>query len=45
MEIMSGTEGQSKRLEGIKISVDNVQDLGIKYSTHVQDFGWLELCF
>jgi uncharacterized protein YjdB len=37
---MSGTEGQSKRLEAIKISVSNVQDLGIQYSTHVQDFGW-----
>jgi N-acetylmuramoyl-L-alanine amidase len=39
---MSGTEGQAKRLESIKISVDNVQDLGVKYSTHVQDYGWLD---
>lgn len=39
---MSGTEGQAKRLEGIKISVNNVQDLGVKYSTHVQDYGWLD---
>ncbi|MEH7494827.1 N-acetylmuramoyl-L-alanine amidase [Neobacillus niacini] len=38
---MSGTEGQAKRLESIKISVDNVQDLGVKYSTHVEDYGWL----
>lgn len=39
---MSGTKGQSKRLESIKISVDNVQDLGVKYSTHVQGNGWLD---
>ncbi|XJZ26976.1 N-acetylmuramoyl-L-alanine amidase [Bacillota bacterium Lsc_1132] len=39
---MSGTEGQAKRLESIKISVNNVQDLGVKYSTHVQDYGWLD---
>ncbi|WP_462410964.1 N-acetylmuramoyl-L-alanine amidase [Neobacillus sp. Marseille-QA0830] len=37
---VSGTEGQSKRLESIKISVNNVQNLGVKYSTHVQDYGW-----
>jgi uncharacterized protein YjdB len=37
---MSGTEGQSKRLEAIKISLNNVQDLGVQYSTHVQDIGW-----
>jgi uncharacterized protein YjdB len=39
---MSGTEGQAKRLESIKISINNVQDLGVKYSTHVQDYGWLD---
>lgn len=38
---MSGTEGQSRRLEGISISVSNIQDLGVRYSTHVQDYGWL----
>lgn len=38
---LSGTAGQAKRLESIKISIDNVQDLGVKYSTHVQDHGWL----
>lgn len=37
---MSGTEGQAKRLESIKISVNNVQDLGVRYTTHVQDQGW-----
>ncbi|WP_374931792.1 N-acetylmuramoyl-L-alanine amidase [Neobacillus driksii] len=38
---ISGTEGQAKRLESIKISIDNVQDLGVKYSTHAEDYGWL----
>jgi uncharacterized protein YjdB len=39
---LSGTEGQAKRLESIRISVNNVQDLGVRYSTHVQDYGWLD---
>ncbi|MFZ3590424.1 N-acetylmuramoyl-L-alanine amidase [Bacillus sp. DJP31] len=39
---MSGTEGQAKRIEGIKISVDHIEELGIEYSTHVQDYGWLD---
>jgi uncharacterized protein YjdB len=39
---MSGTEGQAKRLESIRISVENVQNLGVRYSTHVQDYGWLD---
>lgn len=37
---MSGTSGQSKRLEGIEISVSGNTNLGIQYSTHVQDIGW-----
>jgi uncharacterized protein YjdB len=37
----SGTEGQSKRLESIMISISNIEGLGVKYSTHVQDIGWL----
>lgn len=37
----SGTSGKAKRLEGIKISIDNVKDLGVKYTTHVQGNGWL----
>jgi uncharacterized protein YjdB len=28
-------------MEAIKISIPNVQGLGVKYSTHVQDYGWL----
>lgn len=40
----SGTTGQSKRLEGIKINVTDssgdVLDNAISYRTHVQDYGW-----
>ena len=38
---MSGTEGESKRLEGIEIGV-KVPGLegGIRYKTHVQTYGW-----
>jgi len=38
---MSGTSGQAKRLEGIVISVDSDDDLGIQYTTHCQTYGWL----
>ena len=38
---MSGTEGQSKRLEGIEIKLENQEyDGGIRYKTHVQTYGW-----
>ncbi|OXS24874.1 MAG: hypothetical protein BI182_16895 [Acetobacterium sp. MES1] len=38
---MSGTEGKSYRLEGIKINLDaQGYDLGIEYQTHVQNIGW-----
>ncbi len=37
---ISGTLGLSKRLEGIKISVDGNADLGIRYKTHIQSYGW-----
>lgn len=37
---ISGTSGQSKRLEGIEISVSGNSNLGIKYSTQIQDIGW-----
>ena len=36
----AGTSGQSKRLEGIQIKLENVAG-GIEYSTHVQDIGWM----
>lgn len=42
---VSGTFGEAKRLEGIRIQLNN--DLtgvagGITYSTHVQKYGWLD---
>ena len=37
---MSGTQGQSKRLEGIEINVQGADDLGVRYMTHVQTYGW-----
>lgn len=38
---MSGTSGQSLRLEGIRIYLDsNGYDLGVTYQTHIQNIGW-----
>ena len=40
---LSGTEGQAKRMEAIKISLQNAPYSGsIVYSTHVQNYGWLD---
>lgn len=36
----SGTSGQSKRLEGIKIKTGGSINGGVSYKTHVQDIGW-----
>lgn len=37
----SGTSGQSLRLEGIEIKMNNLgTDLGVEYQTHVQNIGW-----
>lgn len=39
--VMSGTTGQSKRLESIKIQlVDPKYEGSIQYKTHVQTYGW-----
>lgn len=35
----SGTVGEGKRLESIKIKVEGA-NLGIQYRTHIQSFGW-----
>lgn len=38
---ISGTSGQSKRLEGIHIILqDSGYQGGIEYRTHIQDYGW-----
>ena len=40
---VSGTSHQSKRLEAIKIKIENPNYTGdIEYSTHVQDYGWMD---
>lgn len=36
----SGTSGQSKRLEGMKIKTGGSINGGVSYKTHVQDIGW-----
>jgi subtilisin family serine protease len=42
----SGTYGQSKRLEGIKIDINSQGvDLGVKYQTHVQNIGWQDFVY
>lgn len=39
---LSGTEGQAKRLEAIKISLENAPYSGsITYRSHVQTYGWM----
>ena len=38
---MSGTQGEAKRLEGIKIMLNNQKYSGnIEYQTHIQSYGW-----
>lgn len=37
---IAGTEGQSKRLEAIKIELKNLENIKIKYQTHIEDIGW-----
>ena len=44
--MVSGTSGKAKRLEAINISVDSASDnanidLGVRYTTHCQTYGWL----
>ncbi|WP_414150217.1 hypothetical protein ACIZ62_12070 [Acetobacterium carbinolicum] len=36
---MSGTSGESLRLEGIKIET-GIEGLGVSYATHVENIGW-----
>ena len=42
---ISGTTGESKRLEAIQISLGNSEEIpagaSIKYQVHVQDYGWM----
>ena len=38
--VLSGTQGESKRLEGIEIKVSGNPNLGVRYKSHVQTNGW-----
>lgn len=39
--LSSGTSGESKRLEGIRIELDSQgYDLNVSYQTHIQNIGW-----
>ena len=37
---LSGTQGQSKRLEGINIKLSSDLSGNVEYMTHIQDIGW-----
>ena len=39
---LSGTEGKSLRLEGIKISLKDIEG-SVSYQTHIQDIGWQDI--
>lgn len=39
---LSGTTGEAKRLEGIRIKLGSGISGSIQYSTHVQTYGWLD---
>ena len=39
-ESLSGTTGKSLRLEGIKLQISDIKNLGVSYQTHVQNEGW-----
>ena len=37
---MSGTQGKSYRLEGIKIKLENTEKYSVMYRVHIQNIGW-----
>ena len=39
---VAGTEGQSLRLEALKVTLSTDMDLGIEYRSHIQNIGWEE---
>lgn len=40
---LSGTLGEARRLEAIKVSLSNLPiQGGVEYQAHVQDYGWME---
>ncbi len=39
---LSGTVGLLKKIEGIKITINSIENLSIRYRVHIEDFGWQE---
>lgn len=39
---MSGTTGQSRRVEAIQIEIDPTLNKKITYQAHVQNIGWMQ---
>ncbi|WKY46180.1 cadherin-like beta sandwich domain-containing protein [Eubacteriaceae bacterium ES2] len=37
---ISGTQGQSLRLEGIEIELEDQENIDVEYSTHIENIGW-----
>lgn len=37
---IAGTTGKSRRLEAIKIKLENTEEYSVMYSGHVEDYGW-----
>ena len=40
-----GVTGRSKRMEAIKISIPDLDGVGVKYRTHVQNIGWMNYVY
>ncbi|MGD9475806.1 MAG: chromophore lyase, partial [Eubacteriaceae bacterium] len=39
---ISGTTGQGLRLEGIRLQVSDIENVGVTYQTQVQNVGWTD---
>ncbi len=37
---MAGTEGQSLRMEAVRMSLQNCEDVSLNFDVHIQDYGW-----
>ncbi|MDE1548164.1 N-acetylmuramoyl-L-alanine amidase [Jeotgalibaca caeni] len=39
---LSGTSGQAKRLEALRVGIENIPGVNVRYSTHMQSNGWMD---
>ncbi len=39
---VSGTSGEAKRLEAIRIQETEIEDVGVQYRVHCQSYGWMK---